>query len=422
MILFAIIVVSLLHAAALALLFRVRRRNPVFLLVAFNWYFSLGTLVNLDVAISADVEHIYLQMLAGVSVLAACSLFNRQRYLKTEAIFNKRLKKKITDFNVNTVWFLMIISIAVSYVYFQFLVGYNLFLPAISGEDLDFTTMRLQAYAGDTYTGAGIVNQFKNTILPVTFFTIIIRYIGLRRWRKLACFLAVFGPSFLWIILGTGQRTFLFFSLAGFMYSFLVMNRRMSPLTLASVGVLFVALFGAFSLALGRIEDASIVGVLEEVAHRFLDANQVGAVVGFRYVYSKEIAYGSEWLATLAGFLPGVRGSTLSNEVFSQVFGGFRGTIPVSLWTSIYHNFGFLGIFPFTIILIKLVECTHLVLRRIPVTTLHLVIYSFLCFYLTIIPLTSPFQILNNGGLAIVMLFLFAGIQFRDAKIVFRLA
>jgi oligosaccharide repeat unit polymerase len=421
MIQLAIVIVSLLHFAAVAVLYRVRRRNPVFIFVIFNWYFSTGTLFNLDPKVPADIEHAYLQIFASFSVLAFSLLFfNRRRYQRTERIFLDRLNAERKSFTLGTVWALMLFSLAVSYVYFTYLVGYNLFLPAVAGADLDFTTMRLQSYAGDTYTGAGIVNQFKNTILPITFSTLILRYLDLRQWAKLLAFLVIFGPIFLWVILGTGQRTFLFFSLAGFMYAFPIMNRRISPIVLFLTVALFLVLFGVFSLALGRIEDASFFGVLNEVAYRFLNANQAGAVFGFRYVFSQDIVYGTEWLQTIIGFLPGVRSGTLSNEVFNQVFGGYRGTIPVSLWTSIYHNFGLIGVFPVTAALMKLVEYAHLLLRRIPTTTVHLVTYSFLSFYLAILPLTSPFQIINNGLLAIVLVFLLASIQFRGTNMLFR--
>lgn len=137
----------------------------------------------------------------------------------------------------------------------------------------------------------------------------------------------------------------------------------------------------------------------------------------------QETAYGAEWTKTLVGFLPGVQGSTLSSEVSNEVFGGYRGTVPVSLWTSIYHNVGFLGVLPTTIVLMKLIELiTHLFLRRMPVTTIHLVNYAFLSFYLAILPVTSPFQIINNGVLAVLLIFLIARVRMRRPGRALRIA
>lgn len=143
---------------------------------------------------------------------------------------------------------------------------------------------------------------------------------------------------------------------------------------------------------------------------------------GFRYVYTKETVYGQEWLETLSGFMPGVRGSTLSNEVFAEVFGGFRGTIPVSMWISIYYNFGIFLVIPVTCLIMKVAEMAHGLLRVIPASEIHLISYSFLAFYICLLPLTSPFQIINNGILGIALIFLLSGFQLRRGGLVFRLS
>lgn len=401
----------------------VRKRNPVYLFVMFNWFFSMGTLFNLEKNNAADGEHAYFLIFASVSIFfTVFLLFNRKRYRRTEQIFQIRLAGLYIQSNLLVTWVLLILSVVISYIYFTYLVGYNLFLPALMGADLDFTTMRLESYAGENYTGAGIINQFKNTILPITFSAIVFGFANKRSWIPLILFVALVGPVLLWCLLGTGQRTFLFFSLAGFLYAFTVMGRRLPLTVLLGLVTLFSVLFGALSVAQGRVDDADILTILGEVAHRMLSSNQLGAVFGFRYVYTKEMVYGAEWLQTIGGFLPGVRGSTLSNEVFHQIFGGFRGTTPVSLWTSIYHNVGWLGLLPATVIIIKIIEAGHLILRYMPATNLHLVTYSFLSFYLAIIPATSPFQIINNGGLAVALVVFLAGFNIYNRSLFFRIS
>ncbi len=423
MIIVSQILVSIIHAASLAFLWRSRRRNPVFLFAVFNWFFSFGTISNLDPKISADQAHFYLVVFSSIGVLAySVMLFNHRRYATTEGIFASRIKERTPNTDTLTTWLLLAVSILVSFFYFEFLVGYNLFLPALIGADLDFTALRLASYAGDSYTGAGVVNQFKNTILPISFFCLIATYASARRWTVLLISLLVLAPIFLWCIMGTGQRTFIFFSVAGAIYSFSVHNKKVPPLALIAMIAAFVFVFGAFSVALERTSDRSFLGVLSEVSHRLLSANQTGAVYGFRYVYEREITYGAEWLQALIGLIPGVSGSALSSEVFNSVFGGYRGTIPVSLWTSVYHNYGMIGVIPAAILIMKIIESSHFLLRFIPMTHLHLTAYSFMCFYFAIMPMTPPVQILNNGLIGIILVFLIASLRIRKSKMSLRFA
>jgi oligosaccharide repeat unit polymerase len=423
MILFAQLLNSALLLTAMAVLWPAKSRNPVFLFVGFNWFFSSGTLANLDTNLISDRAHIYIIIFAAVGVLFySLIFFNWKQYRATERVFANRMAVGAPTFSNRTAWFLFVFSALVSFVYFRFLVGYNLLLPALAGADLDFTSLRLAAYAGDMYTGAGIVNQFKNTVLPITFFCIIAAYASAKRWLALGGFLLIATPIFLWCILGTGQRTFLFFSMLGVIYYFFVRNKRISPLLLTLMAVFFVFFFGVLSAALGRTSDTGALTTFGEISRRLLNANQIGAVFGFRYVYTKEITYGAEWLQALIGLLPGARGSTLSSDVFNSVFGGFRGTIPVSLWTSVYHNFGMLGVAPAAILIMKVIESTHIVLRFIPVTHLHLLAYSYMCFYFAIMPATPPLQILNNGLLGVILVFLLGGLHIRKSKISARFA
>src|SRR5699024_6585743 len=80
-----------------------------------------------------------------------------------------------------------------------------------------------------------------------------------------------------------------------------------------------------------------------ELLARIFESNQGASVAAFRYVDGMDIQWGGEWLQSIIGLLPGVAGSSLSGEVFAMIYGSDRGTAPPSIWTSIYHNFGFIG-------------------------------------------------------------------------------
>ena len=47
-----------------------------------------------------------------------------------------------------------------------------------------------------------------------------------------------------------------------------------------------------------------IVEIFDQVVHRIFGSNQLGAVIGFRYVYDLPIVWGGEWLEALRGLGP----------------------------------------------------------------------------------------------------------------------
>src|SRR5690606_27375517 len=109
------------------------------------------------------------------------------------------------------VWLMMLFSVAICVLYYRIL-GYNLLMAALSGANLDYTTMRLDIHTTGEMTG--IVNQFKNTMLPVCFFAIGLHYYEQRRYSVLAAFGLIGFPVLLYCIAGTGQRGYLIFALA----------------------------------------------------------------------------------------------------------------------------------------------------------------------------------------------------------------
>lgn len=400
-------------------LFPYRKRNALFLFVAFNIYFSLGTAWNLDFRLEADLFHAYVLAIGSFSIcIYSLLFFSPKRYADIEESFRIR-KLRAANEPVTALLFLLVFSVLVVLFYYYYLVGYNLFYLSLSGGEEDFVSMRLASYSAGSYKGAGIVNQFKNTILPICYFSFffVLRGAG-RRMLSVLFVLSVF-PFYVWAILGTGQRTFLVLTLVGLFLYLYHEDIRISFFWASVSLVVFVVLFSVTSLSQGRMDDLSMSSVIDQLLSRVMDDNQIGTVVGFRYVYEKDTVYGAEWMKTLVGFLPGVRGSTLANEVFAVIYGGYRGTVPVSMWTSIFHNFGLWGVAPVGLVIMWIVDRVHSLLTIMPATRSHLMTYSFLCMYFMFMPVSNPFQIINNGILAIALFYICAGIRVNGLKLYF---
>lgn len=400
----ALTTIVLLTLFALFLQWKVRARNPFFLFVAFNGFFSLGTILSLDLDIEADYYHLWVVLISSTVVfLYTIFLYD---YRRTRSIDAAWLNKTPADEMTSKIWFIYLVSAALVFVYYEFLVGYNLFYDALTVGVDDFVTMRLQSYAGENYTGAGIVNQFKNTLLPIAYFSLCVIYARSSKRMRFFGFILLTMPFFLWAIMGTGQRTFLVFSFACFGLFLLSEGLKVKTLPVAFVSIGVVALFGLYSVFLGRTENLSFSETIGQLFFRLFYANQRGTVEGFRYIFSKEIAYGGEWLQILKGFIPGVKGSTLSNEIHYVLFRSDRGTVPISLWVSIYYNFGIFLLPIVTLFLLKFIELSKYIIVLMPKNIVSTMAWSFFFFYLAILPISNPFQILNNGLIGLVLLYI----------------
>jgi hypothetical protein len=359
--------------------------------------------------IEEDMLHLNLLLTASISISFYCLFIFRHSKFQTANLSG--IKSSIplrSGFKINRIWFIFILSVIVCIIYYRFLVGYNLLSLALTVGEMgrNFTTLRLDSYAGENYSGAGIVNQFKNTMLPIAFFTIAIILQKRPSKLKFFLFLALATPIYLWSILGTGQRTFLFYNLVclGLYFYNTGIRVKKVPAIIITSGV--IALFSLYSVMLGRTDNVGIGTTFEQLFFRIVYANQAGTVAGFRHIATFEIQYGAEWFKVLKGLIPGVTGSDLSNQIHAILFGSRRGTVPVSLWVSIYHNFGIYAVPFVTVILLKICEMFIYFIRRLPDSEFTRMNATFLYFYIGIIPATNPFQIFNNGLFALIFIYL----------------
>ena len=154
-------------------------------------------------------------------------------------------------------------------------------------------------------------------------------------------------------------------------------------------------------------QQASVAFV--ELSDRVLLANQGSAVFGFRYIDNyTQVQDGREWVKSMTGVLPGRGGSDLVNRIFAYRYGDDRGSSPPSIWGSIYHNFGVIGIAIGPLVLGFLVAgLTRLGTRLRRYDSMELMgiagVFTVTGFWVA----GSPLFLFNNGIIVYTLLWLF---------------
>lgn len=385
---------------------------PVKLFLFFNGVMGLGILMMLDYENSVDLNHgiiiiisSFCYGLASVFFAAQLSLVRRWRQFSLQPSI---IQSKV-DFLFSII--LYAISGVAVFLYFN-LVGYNVILTSLTQglSASDVKDLRLGSYAGDDYFAPGYFNQFKNILFPISFLALITHLS--RRIKSRIIFsltvIALLVPVILGLM-GTGQRAFL---VGFFIFAFIfiaIKNQKRSAIKKSVLIYSFVVLLLLFSISsnlLGRSESFSVFDSLEAFATRLFVDNQSSALVGFQYIYDLPIQFGAEWLIDILGILPGeFKGSDLPNRVHAIIYGSDRGTAPVSLWGSVFHNWGWLGIFIFPNVL-SFLYCiiSKRFLERKNITLIEMAGYAFSFYVLGAWIASGPMQLVNNGLVTCIIL------------------
>ncbi|GGY27450.1 hypothetical protein GCM10008098_20650 [Rhodanobacter panaciterrae] len=225
-------------------------------------------------------------------------------------------------------------------------------------------------------------------------------------------------------LLGTGQRAFFVgFVIVAFLLKGFIARGK---ITIGRVEVIFTVigffvLFSYMSLALGRSGGNTISDDAGELLSRIFSEQQIGSIFGFRYTYHLPVQYGSDWADDLMSILPGEHGTHLSNKIHEILYGSDRGTVPISMWTSVVYNWGYMGVFVFPFFLsLFYSKVTFWMISRSKTTIPELVGYAFLSFILASWVSAGPMQLINNGLVTVCLMlgimYLIAHSKLRWAK------
>ncbi len=395
--------------------------NPAPLWVLAQLVFLSGTIPLIDASIRADVVYLF-AMLGGLCffILGALIVDLGSPHSRAEA--KRWLSAPLCRIESGTrfnflLWVIIALSVAISSAYYR-AVGYNLFLEGIvshlrgDGGLTNVSMLRLYAYSTGPYFAPGYVNQFKNVLLPVLVGYLCARYV--LSWQRRRIDLIAIGtlvPLSLLFLLGTGQRAaFVYAALIILVFFMAVLPPKTARRARVVIMVSSVAIFSMSTLILGRggltqIQSTSDIGsLIAQLARRIFLDNQLSGVYGFRYVYVRPVQFGAEWVGSFKDLLPGQGGVRIANEVFAAMYGSLLGTAPLSIWGSLWYNFGVLGVTVFPWLLGMLYQGTYLKLVRGPKTLFRLLMYSATYVLLGMWIASGPDGLVEDGVVTIVIL------------------
>lgn len=392
----------LLAFVGMLALWRYRRASPIFWFQGALTLMAVGTFPLIEISLSSDRLYLLLMFVAHIAFLAMVLTTASASHLSSAfARFEARGEISPTSDEILLCVVILLFSAAVT-VFYYYLVGYNIVLLFLSGQIFgNYSDLRLATYSGDDYFAPGYVNQFKNVLLPLASFLIGMRLYELGHKRLLALYILIGAPAVVVALAGTGQRAYVIYTLAALAFGYFLhrsgrgSNARWMPILFAAIPLLllFVSLTSVYT------ESSDMEATITSAFARFTTIQQQGGLFAFQYIYPLPITHFGEWWLNLKGILPGVQGSTLDHEVFAELYGSTRGTVPLTSIGSAYYNGGVLGVI---LLFLVLGFAYTLLYRRFlngPRTYTRSYTYGLIFFYLSINVIDAPTVLLENGVL-----------------------
>jgi oligosaccharide repeat unit polymerase len=396
--------------------------DPSIVFVFFQLMLFWGSLPFLDFEVRADVVHCIIMVVAlgfftiGASIV---DMANPASQKNVRLWVLSPLQRIESNYSFNLLLGIIVtVSIIVGTAYF-YAVGYNLFLESIvsfiKGENLsalaaDLVTKRLESYSGERYFAPGYVNQFKNILLPLITLFLIAKYCLQKKRMDLLIVLGLV-PLNVIFLLGTGQRgAFMRIMLILFVFINITMTSRKNLLANLIVLITSITLFAFTSFSLGRVTNEESTGqsvmakLIMELPKRMLAGNQKAAVVGFRYVYDKDIQYGADWWSHMKEVLPGQGDKiTLESENFQILSGSTRGTAPLSIWGQIWYNFGPVGVIVISFIMGLIYKWLYVRFLHKRKSLLNLLIHAAITVMIGTWVAGAPIVLFNTGLVTVIL-------------------
>ncbi len=424
--------IALMFFATVATYFVVTPRvrwllNPVPVFVLGQTMMFAGSLALLEKDRPADIVHAVVMYLALVAFIGGAWFCDRRMPIRGVAEW-RALDTRVEESGTMSlvVGFVLAASLGATFAYYR-AVGANVFVDsALSylrfGYGLEnAVALREKFYAGEKYVAPGYANQFKNILLPLLTLYFAFRY-RLRPRRRDLVLTILLLPITIVALLGTGQRGPLVdFVLMAALYGLAILPAKASRRFLFALAFSGLALFGLATFFLnrgarvitGEAQKGSIGAVALETWERVTWGNQAASVVGFRYVVTRPSAWGTDWFASVASIVPRTLfpnkpTSTLSLEIFEQLFYSRAGTAPASIWGSAWYNFGPFGLLVVAWLLGMAYQRVYAMLIGGPKLLGRVGVYAALSTVLGLWQVGGPETLLNRGLLALIALaFLF---------------
>lgn len=406
-----------------------RSITPSSLFIFFNYIMMMGVLPLLDLGVKEDQVHLFILCYSMVAIviadLVSRSVFfirNSNSRVSSQIDFVSVIESEENIVNTQIIKLIVFSSVILIYAFYSH-IGYNVvllfFRSDISASQI--TDLRLQSYNTTGILRYGYIYQLRNIILPVcVMYLLYLESIKQRISHRISISLLILtfilSPLVVLFSVGTGQRGgFVIIFLFILMSLYLLNELNAKQMIMLSLIVFIV--FSILSVALGRsVIDTegrvlqNITNQVYEIIKRILIDQQYPQVIGFRYIYNQDIAYGYDWLIMLRNLLPfEVEYVPISKIIFSVIYGSTRGTAPISIWASIYYNFGWFGSITMPIIIVFIYNFIHnrYVIKRQKTIMLTLC-YAYVCIILGTWIAEGPAYVLNNGVVSIGLVYFVA--------------
>jgi len=311
-----IFIYTLITGFGVRVLFHMKRANPVFWFLIFEWIIAVGTFIVVDLSLYSDILYttlFFISLCAFLigSLVTSNLLDIRQKY---NDFFSMPIEDDAKISKV-LVFLLAAFSLMVVVLYFR-AVGYNLFVElALQREILDFKSARLAAYSGENYYAPGYVNQFKNILLPLCLYILCawLWLSGRKMIFRISVMIVI--PLSLYSLLGTGQRAPMVYSFLALLFGISTIT-RISIVRAALMSSILIFIFGIFSVVNGRMENFTIANAVLQLLSRMFINDQHEGLVAFRYLSELELSWFSDWIQGFMGIMPGHKGSYLAHELY----------------------------------------------------------------------------------------------------------
>ena len=375
--------------------------TPALIFVGMQTIMFSGILTYVDPAFSSDIKLVLIYLLALIMFISGTVLSMRIYPVKKHDI--RFSNDKLTIYQQLVILGLVFVSI-VACTYFFVSSGYNVFVQMLQafagGGTGDYTEERL---ALNNVWGVGYIYQFRVVIFPVVCaFLVTNKHHPLLRKIGYVC-----TPLMIIFILGTGQRggfvMFILMFMVALLYVYKFYRQKRIRTIIVATAVGSLVLFGFMTIFNGRVATDS--NVFQSILSRIFNENQECAVIGFRYIDSKNIQWGRDWFLSMMDILPGKNDyQQLSYVIFKIMYGTDRGTAPPCIWGSTYYNFGWAGIIFMPFIMGFLYHKFYYTFRSREINRLRIFLYSAMFVVLGSWLSDNPMVLFNQGFITLAIL------------------